>query len=88
VGSFSEGLAPVGLLLASGDLSDDVSISDFRYGYIDKTGTVVIPIQYEAALASGFSGGVARLQTWANAQGGPVSTTYIDKTGKVIWQGE
>ena len=50
-----------------------------RCGYIDKTGTVVIPPQFVAA--SDFSGGVA-------AVGNMSSPSYIDKTGKVIWQGE
>jgi hypothetical protein len=50
-----------------------------RCGYIDKAGTVVIPPQFVAA--SDFSGGVA-------AVGNMSSPSYIDKTGKVIWQGE
>ena len=51
-------------------------------GYIDKTGTVVIPIQCQIA-GFDFSGGVARV-----GGGFDGSPSYIDKIGKVIWQGE
>ena len=51
-------------------------------GYIDQTGTVVSPIQYQIA-GLDFSGGVARV-----GYGFDGSPSYIDKTGKVIWRGE
>jgi hypothetical protein len=68
---FSEGLAAVQVK------GNDYSILS---GYIDRTGTVVIPMQYE--WASDFSGGIAQVRT----PGSFDSPTYIDKTGKVIWQ--
>jgi hypothetical protein len=66
--SFSEGLAIVW--------------ENDQCGYIDKTGTVVIMIDYQIA-GFDFSGGVACV---SYGYGG--SPSYIDKTGKVIWQGE
>jgi hypothetical protein len=69
---FSEGLAAVQVNGSGSILS----------GYIDKTGAVVIPMQYE--WASDFSGGIAQVRT----PGSFDSPSYIDKTGKVIWQGE
>ena len=53
---------------------------DRKCGYIDKTGAVVIPLEYQIDGWS-FSGGVARVG------GGFAPPSYIDKTGKVIWQG-
>lgn len=67
-GSFSEGLAIVW--------------QEGTCGYIDETGEVVIPIQYEIA-GFGFSGGVALV-----GYGYDGAPTYIGKTGRVIWQGE
>ncbi len=71
-------------------IADPTWITDYRWGYIDKTGTVVIPMQYQTA--DPFSGGLARVENWARVEGPAgaelVSTAYIDKTGKVIWQGE
>lgn len=66
--SFSEGLASVW--------------QNNQCGYIDRTATVVIPIQHQIA-GFDFSGGVARV-----GGGFDGSPGYIDKTGKVIWQGE
>ena len=85
---FSEGLAAAATRV-SGTPGVDESISDYHWGYIDKTGKVVIPMQYQ--LASPFSGGAARVENWAQMEGpedGLVSMAYIDKTGKVIWQGK
>lgn len=53
------------------------------YGYADKTGAVVIPVQYSEA--SSFSGGIAAV-VFRDAHSG--SPNYIDETGKVIWQAE
>jgi hypothetical protein len=71
-GPFSEGLAMVGA----------ISEGKLLRGYIDKSGTVVIPLQYEVINAHPFTWGLARLDNGENT-----SPTYIDKTGKVIWQG-
>lgn len=86
VGPFSEGLAAVGMLLPIDQSTDWVFSGHFRWGYIDKTGTVVIPVQYEGLFAYPFVGGLARLDVETSR--GSLSATYIDKTGKVIWQGE
>lgn len=66
--SFSEGLAIVW--------------REHECGYIVKTGTVVIPIDFQIA-GFDFSGGVACVDY---GYGGAPS--YIDRTGRVIWQGE
>lgn len=78
---FAESLAVVGTLIPgrSGD-----SPVDTTYSFIDKTGKVVIKLkQSQMPSGPGFSGGVAGLHTDAN----PGPMTYIDTTGKVIWQG-
>ncbi|MBN1629553.1 MAG: WG repeat-containing protein [Thermoleophilia bacterium] len=50
-----------------------------RWGFVDRTGAWVIEPQYESACS--FTGGIAFVgDSWW--------PTYIDKTGKVIWQGE
>lgn len=51
-------------------------------GYIDKTGKLVIPREYGTD-GWDFSGGVVRV-----GGGFYGSPSYIDKTGRVIWQGE
>ena len=56
------------------------------YGYVDKTGTMVISPR-QCAGAGPFSGGVAAL-TGPGGVSGSQTPSYIDKTGKVIWQGE
>jgi hypothetical protein len=62
---FSEGLAPI--RLAS------------KWGFIDKTGKVVIPAQWQ--LVNGFANG--RALVWTQDGG----TQFIDKTGKVVIAG-
>jgi hypothetical protein len=71
---FAEGMAVVGF----------TENGYMKYGYIDKTGTVVIPMQY--AQARDFSGGIAAVVSQSDAYSGYPS--YIDRTGKVIWQGQ
>ncbi len=74
-GSFSEGFAAV---------SEDYVSDAVTYGYIDTTGTMKIsPRQCNGA--EPFSGGVAALTGLGD--GADFQTpSYIDKTGKVIWQ--
>jgi len=73
--SFSEGLAAVMLL------ENDV----VTYGYIDKTGKMVIsPRRCTGAMP--FSGGVAALTGLGSAS--DETPSYIDKTGKAIWQAQ
>jgi hypothetical protein len=72
---FSEGLAAVMYI--------ENSVS--TYGYIDATGTMVIAPR-QCVRAEPFSGDVAALMGLGNA--GDETPSYIDKTGKVIWQGE
>ena len=82
--AFSEGLA----LVCTGG----VSTNDLRWGFIDKTGKVVIKLQEKGLLSTklGFSGGVAGVETYTVAGEEIVSDsmTYINTTGKVIWQGK
>ena len=66
LGPFSEGLAGI---------VDDVD-ENFKVGYIDKTGKVVIPCTYRSG--GMFSNGLARVETMDGKWG------YIDKTGKVV----
>jgi hypothetical protein len=73
---FSEGLAAVMCL------ENDV----VTYGYIDATGTMVISPR-QCTAAEPFSGGVAAL-TGLGSVSDHKTPSYIDKTGKVIWQGE
>src|SRR5712692_3711026 len=114
---FSEGLAPVKvkgeLVWCPPEEGGNRSGSTMRYGYIDRTGKLVIPVQFESAEpfseglaairncgqasfinktgktvisgftdASSFSAGLARVQTLRN---GNLLTSYVDKTGKVVW---
>ncbi len=62
--------------------------SGAKYGYIDKTGTVVIPAQF--AKAGKFVGGLAQVCMESTApfdfSGQKQPCGYIDKTGKMIWQ--
>lgn len=70
---FAEGLAVVGVTEGG----------YMRFGYVDRTGSPVIPTQY--AQAGDFSGGVAQVVVWANAHSSGLPS-YIDKTGKMVWQ--
>ncbi len=51
------------------------------WGYIDKSGALVIEPRFSAVLS--FADGLARVQFADDGNGG-----YIDKTGKVVWQAE
>jgi hypothetical protein len=68
---FSEGLAAVSV--------------DGRWGYLNATGTMVIPPR-QCTGAEPFSGGVAAL-TGLGSDAVSKTPSYIDKTGKVIWEG-
>lgn len=72
----SEGLAAVMFL------ENDV----VTYGYMDTTGTMVISPR-QCTGAGPFSGGVAALMGLGSVNDSQ-TPSYIDKTGKVIWQGE
>ena len=52
-------------------------VKDKKFGYIDKTGEVVIQPQFNLAWA--FSEGLARVKV-------DKGYGYIDKTGKYIWE--
>jgi hypothetical protein len=82
---FTEGLGAVGTLIPgrSGELP-----ADTLFSFIDKTGKVVIKLQQgQVPSGLGFAGGVAGFDTFTNAGDlVPHSRTYIDTTGKVIWQ--
>jgi hypothetical protein len=80
VGNFSEGLATVG----SSETAGGGSILDWHCAYIDRTGKAVISLE-PGQSPHDFSGGIAEVD------GGPAAArymTYIDKAGKVIWQGD
>ncbi len=55
-----------------------VQNSSGKYGYIDKTGNIIIPCQWEKA--EGFSKGLA-LVTNSNK-----TKSYIDNSGNVVWK--
>jgi hypothetical protein len=84
---FSEGLAAVSMIgepaaaaTEKGESSGEVSrkgYGELRWGYIDKTGTLVIPAQFR--YAAPFSDGLALVQ-----RPGEQTWSYIDKTGKVV----
>lgn len=70
---FSEGLASVGCIVGREE----------KYGYIDKTGQIVIDAQFSGA--SDFSEGLARVQIGGTASGFIGGTYgYIDKTGEYV----
>ena len=78
--NFSEGLAPVKVRSAEtvwcpADESGNRSGSTMMYGYIDKTGTLVIPAVFNSA--EPFSEGVAAVRKCDQA-------FFIDKTGKTV----
>lgn len=90
-GPFSEGMAPVGTVGSS-------PAKDFRYGYIDKTGAPVIPIQYEGSVRSApkFSNGLCAVAVEDDGPAPSVTSTslvveqhsrsygYMDKTGTMV----
>jgi len=93
---FSEGLAAV--LLRVGETTARTTkipgavvteiIADLKYGYIDKTGSVVIPPQFTKA--DQFYGGLAFVCLDSTAAFDPLELHlpcgYIDRTGKHVWE--
>jgi len=83
-GDFSEGLAPVKVyseetIWCPRDESGSRSGFTMKWGYIDKTGKLVIPPQFETA--EPFSEGLAAIHTCDHS-------FFIDKTGKRVIVGE
>jgi WG containing repeat len=72
IGSFHEGLGRIKVLAALKD-----SLPKPIYGFIDKTGKVVIKPRFQ--IVSQFNSGLAFVQC-ENGDG------YIDKTGNIIWR--
>ena len=75
LGSFSEGLAMVTMEVFDG----------VKWGYIDRTGQVVIPARYDGARC--FSEGLAWVNVGMRRQGGLLLAgkwSLIDKTGRVV----
>jgi hypothetical protein len=81
-GDFSEGLAPVKiageLVWCPADESGNREGSTKRYGFIDKTGKLVIPANLESA--EPFSEGLAAIHNCDQS-------FFIDKTGKTVISG-
>jgi hypothetical protein len=80
---FSEGLAPVKVRTAEtvwcpADSSGNRAGSNMMYGYIDKTGKMIVPAQFNSAAP--FSEGLAAIGKCDQAY-------FIDKTGKTIVAG-
>lgn len=74
VGNFSESLAAV----AVGGTKDSTGrFQGGKWGYIDRFGKTVIAPQYDRA--GEFQQGVARVRLGD-------ATSYIDRTGKHIWE--
>ena len=78
-GAFSEGLAPVKIkgevVWCPRDADGNRSGSTMLWGYIDKTGKLVIPAQFESAAP--FSEGLAAIHNCDQAY-------FIDKSGKTV----
>ena len=88
--AFSEGLAGVGTLVPG---REGDSSNDYVCGFIDRTGKVVVKLQQGLEVGfwswSGFTGGVVRFDTFKYVDDTvPDSTTYVNASGKVIWQGK
>ncbi len=84
-GFFSEGLASVGVLVS--ERQGGYLPQNYRFSFIDKTGKVVFSLQ-QGQVPHAFSGGLAKVDIYADATEGSDSMAYVDATGKVIWQGK
>jgi hypothetical protein len=78
--SFSEGLARVGTGKPKDPGYGYKNID--KYGYIDKTGKLVIPFQFPQA--GDFSEGLAWIGVDADGNGSVDTYGYIDRTGKTV----
>ncbi|MBW4622700.1 MAG: WG repeat-containing protein [Cyanosarcina radialis HA8281-LM2] len=81
-GPFSQGLARVGIGQPRDPGYGYKNID--KYGYIDKTGKLVIPFQFPRA--GDFSEGLAAVVVDSNGDGSTDGYGYIDKTGKTVIQ--
>jgi hypothetical protein len=81
---FSEGLAAVGRTRDYQD-TDGVFKQETKWGYVDKTGQVVIPTQFDGA--GEFSEGLANVQFGDIWRDKKVEGGYVDRTGKVVFRG-
>lgn len=84
VSAFSEGLARVGDIQSVG-----AGGTNFRYGFVDQNGKVIVGLKYTEA--GNFSDGLARVGTgeWREQLNGimyhePIKYGFIDKKGKVV----
>jgi hypothetical protein len=81
--AFSEGLAPVvfgGRWIDSPEEHTGVAFSDGNWGYIDKTGKVVVRLSSEVEYASGFKQGVAYVRLKDGRLG------YVNPRGHYLWK--
>jgi hypothetical protein len=78
-GGFSDGLAAVGV--GSTNPNPFKNSNDLKYGYIDKTGKLVIDPQFD--FAGEFNGGLADV---VMGRGNDRKRGYIDKGGKYVWK--
>lgn len=78
-GDFSEGLARVGY---KNDVPEANGLAPYSYGYIDKTGVMVISSKFDEA--GDFSEGLAWVGYDRTGDGNADVYGYIDKTGKEV----
>ncbi|GAB3714763.1 hypothetical protein GCM10027592_54780 [Spirosoma flavus] len=61
-----------------------VESKDHRWGFIDKTGREVVPTEY--ATVTLFHNGLARMEK--GRMMGELKMVYLNREGKIVWQGE
>lgn len=84
-GAFAEGVAPVGWTVDTVEKSSDntpLLTQSTKWGYVDKTGKLVIPYQFDGA--NEFSEGLAAVVFGVSFKDKEVQCGYIDQTGRVI----
>ena len=72
---FSEGRAVIGLLTTQ---PGEANVPPLLYGYMDKSGKIIIKPQFP--LAEDFLYGLARVRL-----GAPPKYSYIDASGRIVW---